>query len=41
MDTVNCDSNFWYKKLILMFQKDVAERIIAETNTLEIMEDYL
>ncbi len=26
-------SNFWYKKLILMFQKDVAERIIANTNT--------
>jgi len=30
---LNCDSNFWYKKLILMFQKDVAERIIAKTNT--------
>ncbi len=30
---INCNSNFWYKKLILMFQKDVAERIIANTNT--------
>ena len=30
---LNCNSNFWYKKLILMFQKDVAERIIASTNT--------
>ena len=30
---LNCNSNFWYKKLILMFQKDVAERIIAKTNT--------
>jgi len=30
---LSCDSNFWYKKLILMFQKDVAERIIAKTNT--------
>ena len=26
-------SNFWFKKLILMFQKDVAERITANTNT--------
>ena len=30
---LNCNSSFWYKKLILMFQKDVAERIIAKTNT--------
>ena len=30
---LNCNSNFWYKKLILMFQKDVAERIIAKTDT--------
>ena len=30
---LSCNSNFWYKKLILMFQKDVAERIIAKTNT--------
>jgi len=30
---LNCNPNFWYKKLILMFQKDVAERITAKTNT--------
>ena len=30
---LSCNVNFWYKKLILMFQKDVAERIIASTNT--------
>jgi 16S rRNA (adenine1518-N6/adenine1519-N6)-dimethyltransferase len=30
---LNCNSDFWYKKIILMFQKDVAERIIAKTNT--------
>ena len=30
---LNCDSSFWYKKLVLMFQKDVAERIIAQVNT--------
>ena len=30
---LNCNSNFWYKKLNLMFQKDVAERITAEPNT--------
>ena len=30
---LSSNSNFWYKKLILMFQKDVAERIIADTNT--------
>ena len=32
---LNCNTDFWYKKLILMFQKDVAERIIAKTNTRE------
>ena len=31
---ITCEESFkTYKKLILMFQKDVAERIIAETNT--------
>ena len=30
---INCNSNFWYKKLILMFQKDVDERITAKTNS--------
>ena len=30
---LNNDKNCWYKKLILMFQKDVAERIIANTDT--------
>jgi len=30
---LNCNSNLWYKKLILMYQKDVAERITAKTNT--------
>mgnify|MGYP001382008667 CR=1 FL=1 len=30
---LNNGLNFWYKKLILMFQKDVAERIIAKTGT--------
>ena len=30
---LSCNSHFWYKKLILMFQKDVAERITAKTNT--------
>ena len=30
---LSCNSNFWFKKLILMFQKDVAERITAKTNT--------
>ena len=30
---LNYNSNLWYKKLILMFQKDVADRIVAETNT--------
>ena len=30
---LSCDSSFWFKKLILMFQKDVADRIIANTNS--------
>ena len=30
---LSCNSNFWFKKLILMFQKDVAERITATPNT--------
>ena len=30
---VNMDKNFWFEKLVLMFQKEVAERIIAESNT--------
>ena len=30
---VNIDKNFWFENLILMFQKEVAERIIAEYNT--------
>ena len=30
---LNTNLNSWYKKLILMFQKDVAERIIAEADT--------
>ena len=30
---VNIDKNFWFEKLVLMFQKEVAERIIAESNT--------
>ena len=29
----SCNKNFWYKKLILMFQKEVANRIIAKTNS--------
>jgi 16S rRNA (adenine1518-N6/adenine1519-N6)-dimethyltransferase len=27
------DKNFWFENLVLMFQKEVAERIIAESNT--------
>jgi len=27
------DNNFWFKELILMFQKEVADRIIADFNT--------
>ena len=30
---VNLDKNFWFESLVLMFQKEVAERIIAESNT--------
>ena len=30
---VNIDKNFWFTNLVLMFQKEVAERIIAESNT--------
>ena len=27
------DQNFWFESLVLMFQKEVADRIIAESNT--------
>jgi len=30
---VNIKRNFWFENLVLMFQKEVAERIIAESNT--------
>ena len=30
---VNINKSFWFDKLVLMFQKEVAERIIAESNT--------
>ena len=30
---VNLDKNFWFESLVLMFQKEVADRIIAESNT--------
>ena len=30
---INLKSNFWFYNLILMFQKEVADRIIAEVNT--------
>ena len=30
---VNMGKKIWFEKLVLMFQKEVAERIIAETNT--------
>ena len=30
---VNISKDFWFKSLVLMFQKEVAERIIAESNT--------
>ena len=30
---VNLSKNFWFENLVLMFQKEVADRIIAETNT--------
>jgi 16S rRNA (adenine1518-N6/adenine1519-N6)-dimethyltransferase len=29
----NIDKNFWFESLVLMFQKEVADRIIAEPNT--------
>ena len=30
---ININKNFWFENLVLMFQKEVAERIIAESNT--------
>ena len=30
---VNIDKNFWFENLVLMFQKEVAERIVADSNT--------
>ena len=30
---INLNKNFWFKNLILMFQKEVADRIIAKFNT--------
>ena len=30
---VNINKEFWFESLVLMFQKEVAERIIAESNT--------
>ena len=30
---VKLNKNFWFESLVLMFQKEVAERIIAESNT--------
>ena len=30
---IDINKNLWYKKLILMFQKEVADRIIAESNS--------
>ncbi len=30
---ININKNFWFEHLVLMFQKEVAERIIAEFNT--------
>ena len=29
----NLDKKIWFESLVLMFQKEVAERIIAESNT--------
>jgi len=29
----NLDKNIWFESLVLMFQKEVADRIIAESNT--------
>ncbi|MDB9831740.1 16S rRNA (adenine(1518)-N(6)/adenine(1519)-N(6))-dimethyltransferase RsmA [Candidatus Pelagibacter sp.] len=30
---VNLDKDFWFESLVLMFQKEVADRIIAQSNT--------
>ena len=30
---INLENSFWFDKLVLMFQKEVADRIIADTNT--------
>ena len=30
---ININKNFWFESLVLMFQKEVAERIIADSNT--------
>ena len=30
---VNINKDFWFENLVLMFQKEVAERIVAESNT--------
>ena len=30
---VNLNENFWFNELVLMFQKEVADRIIAKSNT--------
>ena len=30
---VNLDQNFWFQSLVLMFQKEVADRIVAKFNT--------
>ena len=30
---VNLDENFWFSELVLMFQKEVADRIIAKSDT--------
>ena len=30
---INLDKNFWFESLVLMFQKEVADRIIAKSNT--------
>ena len=30
---VNIEKKFWFESLVLMFQKEVAERIVAESNT--------
>ena len=30
---INMSSNFWFENLVLMFQKEVADRIIAKSNT--------